>query len=162
MSIVATDPPPKRLASPGEFMELAMPLDVHVCVSNEDFVRLCQANPDLRLERSAGGELIIMAPVGTEGGGRNASLTAIDARTWTWLRKFLLHHPGANLGAGAPFSTMLGLPQARVLSQRLWSKISGQRSLCSLIFLCSERREIPSTLAERDTLPAFCASTSAM
>ncbi|MGA7501843.1 MAG: Uma2 family endonuclease [Isosphaeraceae bacterium] len=75
MSIVATDPPRKRLASAGEFMELAMPLDVHVCVSNEDFVRLCQANPDLRLERSAGGELIIMAPVGTEGGGRNAKLT---------------------------------------------------------------------------------------
>ncbi len=52
-----------------------MPLDVRVCVSNEDFVRLCQANPDLRLERSAGGDLIIMAPVGTEGGGRNAKLT---------------------------------------------------------------------------------------
>jgi Uma2 family endonuclease len=75
MSIVATDPPRKRLASTGEFMELAMPLDVRVCVSNEDFGRLCQANPDLRLERSAGGELIIMAPVGTEGGGRNAKLT---------------------------------------------------------------------------------------
>jgi len=57
MSIVATDPPRKRLASSGEFMELAMPLDVHVRVSNADFVRLCQANPDLRLERSAGGEL---------------------------------------------------------------------------------------------------------
>jgi hypothetical protein len=36
MSIVATDPPRKRLASPGEFMELAMPLDVRVCVSNEE------------------------------------------------------------------------------------------------------------------------------
>jgi len=75
MSTVATDLPRKRRASPGEVMELAMPLDVHVRVSDEDFVRLCQANPDLRLERSAGGELIIMAPVGTEGGGRNAKLT---------------------------------------------------------------------------------------
>ena len=32
------------------------------CVSDEDFWRLCQENPDLRLERTAQGELIVIAP----------------------------------------------------------------------------------------------------
>ena len=67
----------------GNLAELNMPLDVRVCLSNEDFIRLCQANPDLRLERSARGELIVMAPVGTEGGGRNAKLT-IRLRVGVW------------------------------------------------------------------------------
>jgi Uma2 family endonuclease len=35
------------------------------------FLRLCRANPDLRLERTATGELIIMPPAGSGSGGRN-------------------------------------------------------------------------------------------
>ena len=36
---------------------------------------LCRANSDLRLERTAQGDLIVMAPAGSESGGRNAVLT---------------------------------------------------------------------------------------
>jgi Uma2 family endonuclease len=54
---------------------LAVPPDVRLRASDQDFWRLCQANPDLRLERTARGDLIIMPPVGTESGGRNARLT---------------------------------------------------------------------------------------
>jgi Uma2 family endonuclease len=50
-------------------------------VSHRTFVRLCRDNPDLRLERSARGELIVMAPAGTESGGRNANLTG---QLWAW------------------------------------------------------------------------------
>lgn len=56
-------------------MPLAVPPGIRLHVSNEDFERLCRQNPDLRLERTARGELIIMAPAGTGSGGRNAKLT---------------------------------------------------------------------------------------
>ena len=58
-------------------------------VGPRGFARLCAANPDLRLERTARGELIVMAPAGTETGGRNASLTA---QLWIWNRATGLGH----------------------------------------------------------------------
>ena len=50
-------------------------------ISERGFSRLCAANPELRLERSAQGELIVMPPAGSETGGRNAGLTA---QLWLW------------------------------------------------------------------------------
>ena len=44
-------------------------------VSEKGFWRLCRDNTDLRLERTARGELIVMAPVGSDGGWRNGRLT---------------------------------------------------------------------------------------
>jgi Uma2 family endonuclease len=38
------------------------------------FARLCAANPDLRLERSAEGNLIIMSPAGSNAGRRNSRI----------------------------------------------------------------------------------------
>lgn len=43
-------------------------------LTDEQFYRLCQANRDLRLERTAGGKLIIMPPTGWETGNRNSRL----------------------------------------------------------------------------------------
>lgn len=51
-------------------------------VSDKVFWRLCRDNGDLRLERTARGELIVMPPAGTESGGRNAYLT-IRLGNWT-------------------------------------------------------------------------------
>jgi Uma2 family endonuclease len=44
-------------------------------LTDEQFFKLCQANHDLRFERSADGELIIMAPVTGMSGYRNGRLT---------------------------------------------------------------------------------------
>jgi Uma2 family endonuclease len=44
-------------------------------VTDRVFWWLCGANSDLRLERTARGELIVMSPAGAETGGRNAKLT---------------------------------------------------------------------------------------
>lgn len=44
-------------------------------VTEEQFTQLSQANPDLRMERTAQGELIVMAPTGSESGHYNAELT---------------------------------------------------------------------------------------
>ena len=50
-------------------------------LTDEQFFHLCQANRDLRFERTATGELIIMPPTGGETGNRNAGLTA---QVWIW------------------------------------------------------------------------------
>ncbi|MFB2937024.1 Uma2 family endonuclease [Aerosakkonemataceae cyanobacterium BLCC-F154] len=43
-------------------------------LSGEQFYQLCRENPDLKLERNAKGELIIMPPTGGETGRKNANL----------------------------------------------------------------------------------------
>jgi Uma2 family endonuclease len=50
-------------------------------LTDEQFFQICQANRDLRFERTATGELIIMPPTGGETGNRNAGLTA---QLWIW------------------------------------------------------------------------------
>ena len=44
--------------------------------SDEEFAEYCAQNPELRIEMSSEGEMIIMPPVGAEGGRRNFLLTA--------------------------------------------------------------------------------------
>ena len=44
-------------------------------LTDEQFFQLCQDNRDLRFERNANGELIIMPPTGGETGNRNGKLT---------------------------------------------------------------------------------------
>jgi Uma2 family endonuclease len=62
----ATEPP----------IALAVPAGVRLHVSDDDFSALCVVNTDLRLERTAQGDLIVMTPAGSETGGRNARLTS--------------------------------------------------------------------------------------
>ena len=45
-------------------------------MTDEEFYDFCQANPDLRIERSARGEITIMPGTGGETGYRNADLTS--------------------------------------------------------------------------------------
>ncbi|AFZ50250.1 Uma2 family endonuclease [Dactylococcopsis salina] len=51
-------------------------------LTEEQFFQLCANNRDLRLERNAQGELIIMPPTGGETGNRNARLTQ-QLMNWT-------------------------------------------------------------------------------
>lgn len=44
-------------------------------LTDEQFFQLCQNNQDLRIERTAQGELILMPPTGWVSGNRNAKLT---------------------------------------------------------------------------------------
>lgn len=46
-----------------------------VQLSEEQFLHLCEENPDLRLELTSQGELIIMPPTGIETGKRNSRVT---------------------------------------------------------------------------------------
>lgn len=50
-------------------------------VTDDQFRQLVRANPDLRMERTAKGALIVMPPTGSEGGNYNAELNA-DVVIW--------------------------------------------------------------------------------
>ncbi|MEZ2277955.1 MAG: Uma2 family endonuclease [Microcoleus sp.] len=53
-------------------------------VTHEQFQQIAAVNRDLRLERTATGELIIMAPTGSETGNRNLD---IEGQLWLWNRQ---------------------------------------------------------------------------
>lgn len=72
------------MSQPAGTMELTAPFKLNVQrtkLSEEQFARLCQENPDLRLELTAQQELIIMPPTGSKTGQRNSRLTR---RLDTW------------------------------------------------------------------------------
>jgi Uma2 family endonuclease len=56
-------------------------------VTAEQFDLLCQANPDLRLELTSTGKLIVMAPTFGESGEKNFSLIG---QVWAWNEKIEL------------------------------------------------------------------------
>ena len=56
----------------------------HVDLTDDQLLDLCRRNPELRFERTADGELIIMPPVGGESGRRNSGLNAL---LWNWARR---------------------------------------------------------------------------
>jgi Uma2 family endonuclease len=80
---------------------LPVALDVRSFIlTDQQFLQLCQDNEDLRLELTADGELIIMAPTGGTTGSRNAEITS---QLTSWAKKD---------GTGVSFdsSTMFCLP----------------------------------------------------
>ncbi len=62
-------------------IQLRLPTDLHL--SDEQLFELCQLNQELRIERTALGELLIMSPASSDSGARNASLTG---QLWLWNR----------------------------------------------------------------------------
>ncbi|MDF0553938.1 Uma2 family endonuclease [Kamptonema sp. UHCC 0994] len=60
---------------------LTLNLNPIIKLTDDQFFQLCQENENIRLERTAKGELIIMPPAGGETGNRNAGLTA---QIWIW------------------------------------------------------------------------------
>ena len=60
---------------------ITLNLNAVVELTKEEFYQLCQQNSDLRLERNAQGEIIIMPPTGGETGKRNSILLV---QLWLW------------------------------------------------------------------------------
>ncbi|MBD2446601.1 Uma2 family endonuclease [Nostoc sp. FACHB-152] len=54
---------------------ITLTLEPVIHLNPEQFYQLCQVNPDTKLERTASGELVVMAPTGGESGSRNRRLT---------------------------------------------------------------------------------------
>jgi Uma2 family endonuclease len=72
-------------------------------LNHAEFEQLCQDNPELRLELTAEGELIAMAPAGYESSEKNADLTT-DVKIWnrqTGLGRVFDSSGGFTLPSGA-------------------------------------------------------------
>ncbi|MBC8122194.1 MAG: Uma2 family endonuclease [Gemmatimonadaceae bacterium] len=85
---------------------LTLNLDALVALTDEQFYKLCRSNRDLRFERTAAGELIVMSPAGSKSGNRNASLTS---QVWIWNKQ---------TGSGKVFDSSTGfrLPNRAIRS----------------------------------------------
>ncbi len=95
-------------------------------IDHGQFADLVRQNPDLRLERTAEGDVLVMAPTGGETGRRNAGVTA---QLWTWTMAD---------GTGAAFDSSTGfiLPNGAIRSpDAAW--VAGVR----LQALTTEQRE---------------------
>ena len=75
-------------------------LQLTIDLTDEQFWQLCQKNQDLKFERTASGELLIMSPTGGETGNRNIE---IAYQIQGWSRK-------NNLGKAFDSSTGFKLP----------------------------------------------------
>ena len=69
--------------------------------TSEQFEQLCEANPELKFERTSAGELVIMSPTGGETGKDNAELIA----------DFVIWNRKAKLGVIFDSSTCFRLPE---------------------------------------------------
>ena len=79
---------------------LTLNLSPVVQLNDDNFYNLCQANRDLKLERTAKGELVVMSPTGGEGGKGEADLIT-DLNIW---------NRASNLGVVFSSSTGFKLP----------------------------------------------------
>lgn len=57
-------------------INLPSPLSLSIELTDEQFFQLCHQNRNYIFERTASGELLIMAPTGSETGRRNAIIIA--------------------------------------------------------------------------------------
>ena len=91
---------------------------------NSNFEKIASENPDLKLELSATGELIIMSPTGGETGRKNADLTT---QVFNWNKK-------KKLGVAFDSSTCFRLPTGALrspdvswISKNRWESLSNEQ-----------------------------------
>ncbi len=102
-------------------VSLSAPLNLDIDLTDEQFFQLCQNNRDLRFERTATGQLIIMPPTGSETSDRNAELT-YQLRAWSrqsQLGKSFDSSGGFKLPNGAERS-----PDASWVDKGRWNRLT--------------------------------------
>ncbi|NEQ95917.1 MAG: Uma2 family endonuclease [Cyanothece sp. SIO2G6] len=96
-----------------------LPKTLHV--TNDQFIAFVHANPDLKLERTATGELIVISPTGSESGNHNSELTT-DVTLWNrqaQLGKVFDSSTGFRLPNGATRS-----PDVAWVKQERWETLT--------------------------------------
>ena len=107
-------------------------LEPLVPLTDDAFYALCQANPEVKFERTSVGELIVMPPTGGETGNRNIEL-AFQLQAWSRQN---------NLGVAFDSSTMFQLPNGAYRSpDAAWILLKRWEAL---------------TLEEREAFPPLC------
>ncbi len=93
-------------------------------LTDEQFELICSTNRDLRLERTATGELVIMPPTGGETGKRNSS---INAQLWLWNQQ---HKLGEVFDSSTGFKLPNGAtrsPDAAWIKKERWESLTPQQ-----------------------------------
>ncbi len=116
---------PTPIQTETETLSLEVPNAIALHVTQEQFEALSAANRDLRLERTAEGELIVNPPTGGESGQRNFRITGQLAR---WYEEH------ENLGEGFDSSTGFRLPNgadrspdASWIERKRWESLTPQQ-----------------------------------
>ena len=103
-----------------ESSPLVLHLHPVINLTDEEFFEFCQINRDLRIERTAKGELLIMPPTGTETGGRNFRL---NGQLYNWTEQ-------DGTGIGFDSSTGFKLPNSAERSpDAAWVKLERWNTL---------------------------------
>jgi Uma2 family endonuclease len=103
---------------------LTLKLDSVLKLTDQQFYQLCQDNPNLKLERAATGELVIMSPTGGETGKQNSDLI-LELGLWnrqTKLGVVFDSSTGFKLPNGADRS-----PDAAWIPQARWDALTTQQ-----------------------------------
>ena len=104
---------------------LQLPSELALYVTSEQFAALAAANRDLRLERTATGELIVNPPTGGETGHRNSKITY-----------FLVRWIGEEGGSGYAFDSSTGFelpnganrsPDVAWVRQERWDALTSEQ-----------------------------------
>lgn len=103
---------------------LTLNLDSVIKLTRDQFYQLCGANPDLKLERNAQGELIIMPPTGGETGRSNVYLI-LQVALWNennQLGEVFDSSTGFTLPSGADRS-----PDVSWVEKSRWDALTGEQ-----------------------------------
>jgi Uma2 family endonuclease len=92
-----------------------------VPISEEQFYQLCADNRDLRLERSADGNIIVMPPTGGLSGHRNTEI-AFQLHTWNKQRELGVVF-GSSTGYYLPNSAVRA-PDASWITSEKWNSLA--------------------------------------
>jgi len=102
-------------------MAVALNLRPALEITETQFEQIAHANPNLRLERSPQGALIVMAPTGGETGERNASLTG---QLWLWNHQNRLGHTfDSSTGFRLPNGAIRS-PDAAWMDRQRWQALT--------------------------------------
>ncbi|HEY9665788.1 MAG TPA: Uma2 family endonuclease [Coleofasciculaceae cyanobacterium] len=112
-------------SSENQTLLIELPKTIGLYVTQEQFAALAAANPDLRLERTAQGELIVNPPTGWETGKRNCS---ISGELYLWWRN--AGEPGEAFDSSTGFILPNGAtrsPDASWVSGERWQALTPEQ-----------------------------------
>lgn len=104
-----------------EIVPMILQLYPAIALTDEQFFSLCQLNRDVRIERNAQGDLVIMAPTGSETDERNFNLIG---QLWAWVQQ---DGTGVGFGSSGGFTLPNGAvrsPDAAWILKSRWEAIA--------------------------------------
>jgi Uma2 family endonuclease len=122
----ALAPSPSRRTRSGLGHLLRLRFGPHARLTDDLFAALAAANPDLRLERTARGDLEIMAPAGAGSSNRNLQLTYQLARWSENEGRGLGVCFDSSIGAILPNTAIRG-PDAAWINQARWNALTPEQ-----------------------------------